>query len=221
MKITGISKVKRIISTIGFVVIIAGITNGAEFPLSGNGPVKETEQPEIYQKLQVKTGFSLGWDYPYSAGIELSFLFNELIDCNVGFGLGLSGKKLGLGARMFPVRNNSFSPMFGAYFYHATGLKDLNVSVNDRHAVYDITPDNAVLLNAGGRFRFGKGHYVIAGIGYSIPFKGEKAVYKSGSTAESVENFANILGTGGLSLNIGLLFKVSKGNFRSVVSGKK
>lgn len=48
-------------------------------------------------------------------------LFNELIDCNVGFGLGLYGKKLGLGARMFPVRNNSFSPMFGAYFYHVAG----------------------------------------------------------------------------------------------------
>jgi hypothetical protein len=167
-----------------------------------------------FQHLQVKTGFNLGWDYPYSAGLELSVLFHELVDCNLGFGLGMSGAKLGIGVRTFPLRNSNFSPMFGAYLYHATGLKNLNVYVNNDEAVYDITPDNAVLLNTGARFRFGKGHYIIAGIGYSIPFNGEKATYKSGSTSESVETFANMFGTGGLSLNFGVLIKISKGRYR-------
>jgi hypothetical protein len=174
----------------------------------------ETDSTGSFQQVQVKTGFNLGWDYPYSAGIELSLLFNEIVDCNLGFGLGMSGAKLGIGVRTFPVRNSNFSPMFGAYLYHATGLKNLNVYVNDDEAVYDITSDNALLLNTGARFRFGKGHYIIAGIGYSIPFNGEKAVYKSGSTSESVETFANIFGTGGLSMNFGVLIKISKGNYR-------
>jgi hypothetical protein len=181
----------------------------------GNNVVaSETDSTLSFQQLQIKTGFNLGWGYPYSAGIELSLLYNELVDCNVGFGLGMSGAKLGMGIRTFPIRNRNISPMIGAYFYHATGLKNLNVTVYEDEAVYDITPDNAILLNTGARYRFSKGHYLIAGIGYSIPFKGEKARYKSGSTSESVEKFANAFGTGGLSLNIGLLLKINKGNYR-------
>jgi len=216
LKTSDMSKTKKL--TRFLISAIMGIAvlgfSGNHLVASDSIPVSATDSTAGFQKIQTKIGFGLGWDYPYSAGIELSLLLNEIIDCNVGFGLGMSGAKLGIGARTFPVRNSNFSPMFGAYLYHATGLKNLNVNVNTEEAVYDITPDNAILLNTGARFRFDKGHYIIAGIGYSFPFNGGKAVYRSGSTSESVKTFANALGTGGLSINFGVLLKINKGNYR-------
>jgi hypothetical protein len=169
-----------------------------------------------YQPLQFKTGFNLGWESPYSAGIEFSFLFNELIDANFGFGLGLSGTKLGIGSRIYPNRTKKISPMFGVYYYHANGLKSLNVSVNEVTGVYDISSDNALLINAGIRFRFSKGHYLISSIGYSHPFKGEKAIYQGGSMSSDVESFANMFATGGFSINVGILLKVNKGHYKQI-----
>jgi hypothetical protein len=169
-----------------------------------------------YQTVQFKVGFNIGWEFPYSAGAEFSFLFNELIDANFGCGLGFRGAKLGVGARIYPLKKSKFSPMLGTYFYHATGLNKLTVSVNELQGIYSITSDNAVLINTGLRYRYGKGNYIIAGIGYSIPFYGEKAIYRSGSNESSVKTFANALATGGLSVNFGILLKLSKGPYQKM-----
>lgn len=206
-------RIKRLFIIVGLGCVILGLS-GNDLLASDNVSNTGIDSTMIFQKFQFKTGFNLGWDYPYSAGVELSLLFNELVDCNFGFGLGMSGAKIGLGIRSFPLRNRNISPMIGAYLYHTTGLKNLNVYVNEDEAVYEITPDNAILLNTGARFRFSKGHYIIVGVGYSIPFNGEKAKYNSGSTSRSVETFANSFGTGGLSLNFGILLKINKGNYR-------
>lgn len=176
----------------------------------------EVPIPFNYQPVQFKIGFNLGYEFPYSAGLELSFLIKEIIDLNFGCGLGMSGTKYGVGTRIYPVPNRKVSPMFGVYLYHANGIKSLNVNVYEEVGEYRITPDNAVLLNAGIRFRFGKGHYLVGGLGYSIPFAGEKAVYISGSRSGSVQSFANVFATGGFSINVGILLKLSKGHYRIV-----
>lgn len=169
-----------------------------------------------YQPVQIKIGFNLGYEFPYSAGLEFSFLIKEIVDINFGCGMGMSGTKYGLGTRIFPVPNRKVSPMFGVYLYHANGIKSLNVNVYEEVGEYQITPDNAVLLNAGIRFRFGKGHYLVGGLGYSIPFEGNKAVYISGSRSSSVQSFANVFATGGFSINAGILLKLSKGHYRKL-----
>lgn len=168
-----------------------------------------------YQKLQFKLGLNLGWEFPYSVGPELSFLFNELVDVNIGGGAGASGGgKFGTGARIYPTRSQRFSPMIGTYLYHTTGISKIKLTVNNVEASYKIPSDNALLIDAGLRVRFGKGHYLIAGIGYSLPFKHEDAEYIDGSTDKSVQSFANNLKPGGFSINVGFLIKLSKGYYR-------
>jgi len=169
----------------------------------------------VYQPLQVKLGFNLGWEFPYSIGMECSFLFSELVDANIGCGIGMSGFKVGVGARIYPIRKKKTSPMIGAYFYHASGLGTLNVNVNEDAGTYSIPSDNAVLVNAGFRTRFKKGHYLIAGIGYSIPYKGERAQYQSGSESSSLQSFADAFRVGGFSINVGILIKLTKGYYRT------
>jgi hypothetical protein len=174
-----------------------------------------SESPNAYQSVQFKGGFNLGWDFPYATGAEISFLFSELIDINMGVGVSMSGTKVGIGTRIFPVRSKRVSPMIGAYLYHASGINNINVYVNNDEARYRISKDNALLLNAGMRFRFSKGHYLIAGLGYSFAFDNEKAVYMGGSRSSSVKSFADALAVGGFSLNVGILFKLNPGSYRN------
>lgn len=169
-----------------------------------------------YQSVQFKMGFNIGWEFPYAVGVEGSLLFDEMVDINMGFGIGMSGVKIGFGSRFFPIRNKKVSPMIGAYYYHASGINSINVSVNKEEGEYKITADNALLLNTGMRFRFGKGHYLMAGIGYSFPFKGDKAQYKSGSNASAVQSFADAISVGGFSMNVGILIKLSSGYYRKI-----
>ena len=173
-------------------------------------------RPQVsYQPMQYKIGFGTGWETAYATGIELSFLFHELVDFNFGFGLGISGAKYGFGSRFYPIRNKKFSPMIGLFFYQSTGMKSLNVSVNEKQGKFKIYPDKCILVNTGYRFRFGKGHYVIGSIGYSTPFEGKRAQYLSGSTSSSVQSFANAVAPGGLSVQIGFLLKLSDGKFKN------
>ncbi len=138
----------------------------------------------------------------------------ELVDINTGYGISINGKKKVLGAGFYPLRNKTFSPMIGAFLYHSAGQNLITVSVNEDSGKYWIRPDDAVLINAGFRYRFGKGHYMIAGLGYSVPFKGEKAEYLGGSNLDSVQSLADILTIGGLSMNFCILIKLSKGYYQ-------
>lgn len=166
-----------------------------------------------YQPVQVKVGFNLGWGFPYSAGIELSVLFSELVDLNAGVGAGLSGLKYGGGARIYPLRSAKISPMAGVFVYHATGLRELNVSNDFGQATFNITPDNAVLLNGGARLRFGHGNYLTLAAGYIFPFVGDQAERLYGSPSPQLQNMANAVATSGFSLNIGIQIKLSRGHY--------
>ena len=170
-----------------------------------------------YQLIQVKIGFNLGYEFPYSGGIEFSCLFKEFIDVNFGYGLGMSGAKAGFGTRIFPMRRQKLSPMGGVFVYIASGLWDMEVSNNNVKAIYRITPDGAFMVNGGFRFRYGKGQYLIAGIGYSFPFAGEKARYVSGSRDPEMKRSADMFATGGFSLDVGLIIKLSRGSYKKQI----
>lgn len=172
------------------------------------------EEQDLYQPLQFKIELITGWKTPYGTGLDFSFMFNEIIDANFGCGISISGTKTGLGTRFYPIRNKSFSPMIGAFLFHSAGQSKITVSFNEDSGIFRINPDNAILINGGFRLRFGKGHYLITGLGYSIPFKGEDAEYLSGSTLSSVQSLANTLTIGGISMSFGIVIKLSKGNYR-------
>ncbi len=170
--------------------------------------------PPEYQLLQFKIGFNLGWEFPYSPGVEFSFLFSELVDINFGFGFGSSGAKGGVGARVYPIRTKKISPMAGLFYYRASGMGEWQITQGDETAVYEITRDRALLINAGFRYRFGKGHYFTTAVGYSFPFAGDKAKYVSGSTNPEIKNTMDIFCTGGFSIDVGLQVKLNKGSYR-------
>lgn len=191
--------------------------------LSGIAQNDENDSPDFlsgasskeirFQPTQFKIGFNLGWGFPYSAGVEFSMLFHELFDVNVGGGVGLSGWKYGAGARFYPMRDSKVSPMIGGYLYHATGIKALLLFNKYEDAEYQITADNAFLLNGGMRLRFGRGNYFTVAVGHIFPFEGEQAKYLNGSRDRQLRNRANSLATSGLSINVGILIKLSRGHY--------
>lgn len=167
-----------------------------------------------YQLIQVKLGINLGYHFPYSCGLEVSCLFNELVDVNVGCGLGISGAKIGFGSRIYPLRTKKFSPLFGLYLYYATGFWEMEVKKNNESAVYRISPDYALLPFVGFRIRFGKGQYFTCGIGYVFPYFGKMAAYQSGSHSPDLKKTMDAYATGGVSVNAGILIKLNRGNFK-------
>ena len=160
--------------------------------------------------IKTRLGFGLGWEHPYSAGMELSFSFNEAVDINTGFGFGFSGAKFGVGCRLYPFKNNKISPVIGGFLFHATGIGDIKVNTNEEEAFYRITPDNAFLINGGIRLRSKSGDYFLATLGHSFAFEDKKAVYKSGSTDPFLNDFADAFATGGFSICLGYLMQLGK-----------
>jgi len=168
----------------------------------------------IYQPVQVKLGLTSGWKAPHGTGIDFSLTINELVDINLGAGISISGTKIGVGARLYPLREKDFSPMIGAFLYHSGGMERITVTYNYDEAVYRINPNNAFQINAGARYRFGKGHYFIGALGYAFPFNKEGAEYINGSTLDTVRSVADAITIGGFAVYGGILIKLTPGNYR-------
>lgn len=175
-------------------------------------PYSSSEQMK-HQPLQFGVGFTTGWKAPYGTGLDFSFLIKEIVDVNFGCGISPWGvSKIGLGTRIYPIRNTDFSPMLGVYLFESSG-KDLTF---EKHyfmrepdiAKYRIKPDKAVQINVGFRARseYEDGFYTNVGVGYSFGFKNEEAEYLSGSTLDELRSRANIYRIGGFSINLGISY---------------
>ena len=181
-------------------------------------PIYKLFEQSKYQPLQWKLGINLGWDYAYSNGIDLSLLVDELFDINVGAGIELNGVRVGFGGRIFPFKDQILSPMLGVFLYYSAGREEIEISeLNKSIQVYKINPCTALLFNTGLRFRYANGNYLILGIGYSDPFRGggelEHISGKERDRNEETESKLEAITVGGLSINISLLLKISKGNY--------
>lgn len=169
--------------------------------------------PKTYQPVQVKLGFNLGWDSPYSAGLECAVLFHELVDVNAGVGIGISGAKVGGGLRYYPLRKPKVSPMLGMLLFRSTGVEPLALSNGAFEATYALMPQTALLTNAGFRLRFGHGNYFTVATGYVFTFSGDRVVFQRGSRDPAFQTAAELLATGGFSLNVGIQVKLTKGHY--------
>ena len=199
---------EKLISLLILTILFISIAASAATPADSLPTIPNTRSSRLRSALT--------WvgEFPYSAGVEFSCLFEELIDLNFGFGLGMSGAKAGFGTRIYPLRRHNLSPMAGIYLYIATGLWDMEVSNDEGTAMYRITPDGAVLVSGGIRYRFGIGEYLTGAIGYSFPFIGEKARYISGSTDPALKQQMDKFATGGFSINVGIIIKLNRGSYR-------
>jgi len=167
-----------------------------------------------YQDFQIKLGTSFGYNYPYSVGFEMSLQFNEIIDLNFGIAKGIPGNKIGFGTRVYPVRKSFIAPYVGTYIYYAKGYEELKFEDGDDDAYYRISMNMALVGNAGLRIRYGRGHYMLLGCGYSKVLFEEEPWYIRGSSSEKLRNEADFYLIGNVSYNISLLFKLNRGSYR-------
>jgi len=78
---TGGKKTKRLLMIVGIVALVFGFSVSSLKASNNANSIFENDSTIVYQKLQIKTGLNFGWDYPYSTEIDVSVLFNELVDC--------------------------------------------------------------------------------------------------------------------------------------------
>lgn len=157
-----------------------------------------------------RLGFDLGWEFPYSAGMELAVTIAEAIEINAGVGLGLSGAKAGVGLRAYPLVRSKWSPMIGAHLFTTSGLGEVTITKNTREALYKIPSAKGFLVNVGARCRFKNGDYFLVAMGRSISFNDNKSIYLEGSPDSDIKDIADIMGVGGFSFNLTYLIKLGK-----------
>lgn len=172
-----------------------------------HGSVKLDTLPKA---TTTRLGFDLGWEFPYSAGMELAVAIAEVVEINAGVALGLSGAKAGIGLRAYPLVRSKWSPMVGAHLFTTSGLGEVTITKNTREALYRIPGNNGFVINVGARNRFKNGDYFMVAIGRSFAFDNEKAIYLDGSPDDDIKDIANIMGVGGFSFNLTYLIKLGK-----------
>jgi len=180
---------------------------------SGKAVNDSTEQKNLKSSIVPQVGVDFGWESPYGAGLNAGILIYETLNFNIGAGLSLTGLKIGVGSRIYLLRNSRVSPMLGAYIYHSTGVKSVIVRVNEEEGKYKYNACNAAIINAGLRIKINELAYLTGCIGYSIPFEKTEAIYISGSNSEAVKSFANIISVGGISVTAGIVINLSKNFF--------
>ena len=73
------------------------------------------------QAIQYKIGPTLGWKAPYGDGVDFSILAHGLMDLNIGCGYSITGARVGLGSRIYPLRDRKITPMIGLFVSFASG----------------------------------------------------------------------------------------------------
>jgi hypothetical protein len=169
-----------------------------------------TARDSMPTPVKTRIGFDLGWESPYSAGMQLSMTIKEVIDLNAGVGLGLSGFKAGIGARVYPMPQNNWSPMVGAYLFATSGLGEVTLTSNNDEALYRIPSARAYAIQLGLRAKVDDDYFIICA-GHSWAYKGGNSVYLDGSTSDNIEKVADIMGVGGFSFNLSYLIRLGRG----------
>ncbi|MBL8024999.1 MAG: hypothetical protein JNL74_01235 [Fibrobacteres bacterium] len=149
-------------------------------------------------------GANAGWEHPYGNSIEYSHSLSEHQLFGGGVGFSFNGIKFGLGYKylinsLYSKKGN-FNPYIGLYASYAGGFSKVNVNVNSDTAVYKTNSGVTATPRAGLRLSLGNA-CIYANAGYAILVKGGGVEYVSGSREQSVANFANYVGLGGLEIS--------------------
>lgn len=150
-------------------------------PFGQNSEIKSVEYYNIQKRRRRRRGgrgrnevAPFGFWFNYGGtnglfGIDLSYLINPNFEIHGSGGLGFSGAIIGGGVRYYFMESKG-SPYAGAHIMRASGLDNIEVTVNQNVGFYNVKSNMAMLLNGGYRYawrRFG----IKAGIGYGIRFK--------------------------------------------------
>lgn len=147
-------------------------------------------------------GFTGGLHSPYGFGGEFSYMLGKNMDLNIGFGLGGSGLKTGIGARFF-LANKEVSPYVGVNLIHATGLRGIRISSdNTGETIYNTLSDQALHIKGGIKVNTFYNQYFYLSGGYALTNNGYEAEYVSGFYNQQRQKLMNLAAVGGVQVTI-------------------
>ncbi|GAB2965870.1 hypothetical protein GCM10027048_39820 [Hymenobacter coalescens] len=164
---------------------------------------------------------STGWGAPYGVGLELSHFVTRQLDLNAGVGIGLSGSKLGLGARYFLAPNKRVSSYFGLNLVRSGGWNEVEMRegggddwYEDGYRIGTLTVKASTVahLRYGVRWQPGKrpGRVGVLGtVGYGIRLGGDPMVYHMDPSFDKPDKleqavYRSVYAPGGLEFSLGL-----------------
>ena len=146
--------------------------------ISDSIPNKSSHKPLTYN-----IGLMSGWKAPYGTGADLDIVVHGLLDVNIGLGLSLTGMRTGLGARIYPLKDQRISPMLGSFLTHSSGGGRLSVSHiydEDGGRGFKINPYYTLEIETGIRTKIDQNLYMVYGFGYSIVLGGSPVILTNG-----------------------------------------
>jgi len=159
-------------------------------------------------RYQPKFGVGLtgGWGNAYgNIGGEVNYRITKFLDINAGLGFATSGFKVGIGSRLSTASEN-FAPFVGINLIHATGIGDINISINGNTGTYSIRPYQAVHINGGVRIPIFYAQWLYITGGYIMPFNDYNAVYLGGANTAKHQRLANLNAVGGIQVALTFIY---------------
>jgi len=190
-------------------LLLATTGHAQQLPTAPDVQLPTRSQAVFPQSTNYRTsslGLTLGWGSPYGWGLEYSHLVQPKLDVNVGLGLGISGGKLGIGARYYLTPERKLSPFFGANLVRSGRIDNISLDINNDHTEYSIRPNALLHLRSGLRWQ--PGHVGLMGtLGYGARLSGDPVTFSTSYPVPSpaLRNWARAFGPGGVEISLGII----------------
>ncbi|WP_147320825.1 hypothetical protein [Hymenobacter lapidiphilus] len=166
------------------------------YPQSGQPPAS------LYRRSAL--GITLGWGAPYGWGFDYAHMVSPRVDVNAGFGLGISGAKIGVGSRFYLAPEKKVSPYFGANLVLSSATSN-SLDIDGDYTEYTTKANTVLNLRSGLRWQPGRVG-LLGTLGYGVRLGGDPIVYNSTNPnpTQLTRDFAQAIGPGGLELSLGI-----------------
>ena len=173
-------------------------------PAPVSGPLL-SEQPSHYHKSNLN--IEVGWGAPYGFGVSYGYMLTPHLDLNAGLGIG-AGAKIGVGARYFLLPQNQLSPYFGVSLARTGRLDNIEVTLDQERAVYNMAASGVLHLRGGLRWQPGR-LGLLGTAGYGARFTGDPITYHAGYFPSArMNNLVKVVSPGGLEISLGLIINL-------------
>lgn len=178
------------------------------------GPVYTAATQVTETPPPLTLGLSLGWGAPYAAGVEVAYRVRPAVDANVGVGLGSSGAKIGVGARVY-VPGRSRNRLFvGSNLVYSSSEAAVDVDINGITGRY-VVHSSALLHLRGGLHRQFRRNALQVAVGYGAvlgPHPVIELLPGYGPGSATARNIVEAVGPGGIEVSVSFLIGLGRGS---------